>query len=62
MAFEQLAVTAVRQCVLFVALAVRFHSISSTFPTRSESVHAGISIVKLLSGLQLISAQPDSET
>ena len=36
------------RCVLFVSFVVRYRSIPPTFPTLSETVHAGLLIVKLL--------------
>jgi hypothetical protein len=36
------------RCVLFVSFALRCGSIPPTFPTLSETVHAGLLIVKLL--------------
>ena len=41
------------RCVLFVSFAVRCGSISPTFSTFLEAVHAGLLIVKLLWRLQL---------
>src|SRR5271156_1569024 len=50
------------RCVLFVSFAVRCGSISPTFPTLLEAVHAGLLIVKLLSRLQLSIVQPHRDT
>ena len=50
------------RCVLFVSFAIRCGSIPPTFPTLSETVHAGLLIVKLLSRLQLSIVQPHKDT
>jgi len=49
------------RCVLFVSFAVRCGSISPTFSTFLEAVHAGLVIVKLLWRLQLITLLPNRE-
>jgi propanol-preferring alcohol dehydrogenase len=50
-----------KRCVFFVSFIVRRGSISPTFPTFSEAVHAGLLIVKLLWRLQLVTLQPNRE-
>jgi hypothetical protein len=47
------------RCVFFVSFIVRRGSISPTFSTFLEAVHAGLLIVKLLWRLQLLMPQPN---
>src|SRR5260370_42707272 len=49
------------RCVLFVSFTIRWRSMSPTFSTFLEAVHAGLLIVKLLWRLQLITLQPNRE-